>query len=83
LRESRTIGQDADLVSVLEDEKVDKKKSKDDEGERDNKTSILNIHKQKDGPVCKIRLTFLKEYLRFESAAKVSPEDYPEERQML
>lgn len=63
LRESRAIGQDADGVWMLEE--------KDDEHK-------LWIRKQRNGPrnVC-VNLTFLKEFTRFESAAKVSDEDMP------
>jgi replicative DNA helicase len=35
----------------------------------------LFIAKQRNGPTGDVDLTFLKSYTRFESAAKVSPED--------
>lgn len=70
LRDSRAIGQDADGVWMLE-------QSKDSNEERDYEPINLWIRKQRNGPrnVC-IPLTFLKSYTRFESAAKVSTEDY-------
>jgi replicative DNA helicase len=37
----------------------------------------LLIAKQRNGPTGDVRLTFLKGYTRFESAAKVSPDDVP------
>jgi replicative DNA helicase len=37
----------------------------------------LLIAKQRNGPTGDVALTFLKAYTRFESAAKVSPEDVP------
>jgi replicative DNA helicase len=37
----------------------------------------LYIAKQRNGPTGDVDLTFLKSYTRFESAAKVGPEDVP------
>jgi len=64
LRESRAIGQDADGVWMLE------------ENERGH---TLWIRKQRNGPRnVGIQLAFLADYTRFESAAKVSDEDVPQ-----
>jgi replicative DNA helicase len=37
----------------------------------------LLIAKQRNGPTGDVNLTFLKQYTRFENAAKVSDEDMP------
>ena len=41
---------------------------------------ILDIAKSRNGPTGDIELTFLKSYTRFESAAKISPEDMPQNK---
>ncbi|HEY5234233.1 MAG TPA: replicative DNA helicase [Verrucomicrobiae bacterium] len=78
LRESGAIEQDADVVGLLY-----KPNSGDDEDgaqaeEADGLPVNLLIAKQRNGPTGDINLTFLKNYTRFESAAKVSDEDMPE-----
>lgn len=78
LRESGSIEQDADLVGLLY-----KPNSEDDEAVRteesfDGIPVNLLIAKQRNGPTGDVPLTFLKQYTRFESAAKVSEEDLPE-----
>src|SRR5665213_3594375 len=78
LRESGAIEQDADVVGLLY-----KPNSGDDEDgaqaeEADGLPVNLLIAKQRNGPTGDINLTFLKNYTRFESAAKVSDEDIPE-----
>lgn len=76
LRESGAIEQDADIVGLLykpaggEDEEGDPT-----EGEPVN----LLIAKQRNGPTGDVQLTFIKAYTRFESAARISPEDVPKE----
>jgi replicative DNA helicase len=80
LRESGAIEQDADLVGLLY-----KPNAGDDEDgaaaeEADGLPVNLLIAKQRNGPTGDINLTFLKNYTRFESAAKVSDEDVPEGR---
>ena len=80
LRESGAIEQDADLVGLLY-----KPNAGDDEDgaaaeEADGLPINLLIAKQRNGPTGDINLTFLKNYTRFESAAKVSDEDIPEGR---
>jgi replicative DNA helicase len=76
LRESGAIEQDADVVGLLY-----KPNSTDDEDaapeEADGLPVNLLIAKQRNGPTGDINLTFLKNYTRFESAAKVSDEDIP------
>ncbi|HEY0455533.1 MAG TPA: replicative DNA helicase [Verrucomicrobiae bacterium] len=75
LRESGSIEQDADLIGLL----YDPGKSDDDEAreESDSKQITLIIAKQRNGPTGDVNLTFFKSYTRFESAAKISPDDVP------
>src|SRR5436190_3207121 len=74
LRESGAIEQDADLVALLY-----KPSSGDDEDvpaqEQEAVPVNLLIAEQRNGPTGEVPLTFLKAYTRFESAAKISPED--------
>jgi replicative DNA helicase len=78
LRESGSIEQDADLVALLY-----KPVSGDDEEgpalEEDAVPVNLLIAKQRNGPTGDVALTFMKSYTRFESAARVNPEDVPTE----
>jgi len=75
LRESRAIGQDADLVALLDPE------DEDGDAEYDEAAPyVLRIKKQRNGPTGKVRLTFVKGYTRFESAAKVEERDVPQQR---
>jgi len=76
LRESGAIEQDADLVGLLYRET--KNKDGEDETNEVEQEAIpvkLLIAKQRNGPTGDVDLTFLRSYTRFESAAKVSPED--------
>jgi replicative DNA helicase len=76
LRESGAIEQDADLVGLLYRETKNKEGDEDpNEGEQDAIPVKLFIAKQRNGPTGDVDLTFLKSYTRFESAAKISPED--------
>jgi replicative DNA helicase len=78
LRESGAIEQDADLVGLLYRESKNKEGEEDpSESEQDAIPVKLFIAKQRNGPTGDVDLTFLKSYTRFESAAKVSPEDVP------
>ncbi|MBR90215.1 MAG: replicative DNA helicase [Verrucomicrobiales bacterium] len=77
LRESGAIEQDADIVGLLykpsggEDEE-------DGPGEgQDGESVNLLIAKQRNGPTGDVYMTFLKQYTRFENAARISPEDVP------
>lgn len=69
LRESRSIGQDADTVWKL---------ANDGEWQPKIQPIKLNIDKCRDGETGSVPLAFLKEYTRMESAAKISPEDVPQ-----
>jgi len=78
LRESGSIEQDADLVGLLYRESKNKDGEDDSaELEQDAIPVKLFIAKQRNGPTGDVDLTFLKGYTRFESAAKVGPEDVP------
>lgn len=70
LRESGALEQDADIVALLHAAK--------DERDKDAFEVELLIEKNKDGPTGLVRLTFLKTFTRFESAAKISHDDVPE-----
>jgi replicative DNA helicase len=68
LRESGSIEQDADVVGLLY------KPVKEDEEpmeEQDAMPVNLTIAKQRNGPTGDVNLTFLKQFTRFESAARV------------
>ncbi len=77
LRESGAIEQDADVVGLLYKPNA----GEDEDGaaveEPDGLPINLLIAKQRNGPTGDVNLTFLKQYTRFESAAKVSDEDVP------
>lgn len=78
LRESGAIEQDADLVGLLYRDTKNKEGEEDPgESEQDAIPVKLFIAKQRNGPTGNVDLTFLKSYTRFESAAKVGPEDVP------
>ena len=81
LRESGAIEQDADLVGLLY--KPGKENDDESTSPSDEQEAVpinLLIAKQRNGPTGDIKLTFLKYYTRFESAAKVSDEDVPMDR---
>lgn len=67
LRESGSIEQDADLVLLLHREGYY-------DAEKNPKDAELIIAKQRNGPIDTVKLTFLNECMRFESAATL-PED--------
>jgi replicative DNA helicase len=74
LRESGAIEQDADLVGLLYKPSA----GEDDEGQESDATPVnLLIAKQRNGPTGDVNLTFLRQYTRFESAAKISGDDIP------
>jgi replicative DNA helicase len=78
LRESGAIEQDADLIGLLYKPNT----GDDDEGpsmEQEAEPVNLLIAKQRNGPQGDVKLTFLKTYTRFESAAKISADDIPAE----
>jgi replicative DNA helicase len=77
LKGSRAAGEDGDHVWRL-------RRVKHDEDEEEHVTEDaqainLEILKQRNGPTGTVHLTFLRCFTRFESAAKVSQEDYPGE----
>lgn len=80
LRESGEIENTADLIAFLY-------RSISDEDEIDYYSEAVPINlligKQRNGPTGDVALTFLKSYTRFESAARVSDADIPEQGQML
>jgi replicative DNA helicase len=78
LRESGSIENDADIVGFLYKPQTE---DEDTAEETDGGPVNLLIAKSRNGPTGDVRLTFLRGITRFESAAKVSDEDVPEERQ--
>jgi len=80
LRESGAIEQDADLVGLL----YKPGSGDDDDGGSEEQDALpvnLLIAKQRNGPAdVDVRLTFLKSFTRFESAAKVSDDDVPTDK---
>jgi replicative DNA helicase len=74
LRESGAIEQDADLVALLY-----KPSAGDDDESQEQDAAPVNllIAKQRNGPTGDVNLTFLRQYTRFESAAKISGDDIP------
>lgn len=78
LRESGSLEQDADVVGLLYKPNIN-----DDDGaevqEQEAVPINLLIAKQRNGPTGEVYLTFLSGVTRFESAAKVSTEDVPQQ----
>jgi replicative DNA helicase len=74
LRESGAIEQDADLVGLLYKPEVEDEECESGEAEPVN----LLIAKQRNGPTGDVKLTFLRPFTRFESAAPISAGDVPE-----
>ena len=71
LRESGSIEQDADVVMLLHNEDY---YHKGEDTYSPSGTTELIIEKQRNGPTGIVRLTFMKDYTRFESSA--STESY-------
>lgn len=70
LRESGEIEQDADIVGLMSREDG-QNQSPDDEAA----PVLLDIAKHRNGATGEVHLTFLKNFTRFESAAKITAED--------
>jgi len=69
LSRCRAIGHHADVLLKLRfEEKADRSEP--------IWPMVLGIEKQRNGPTGDVRLTFIRDFTRFESAAKVSDEDY-------
>ena len=85
LRESGAIEQDADLIGLLYKPKGGDKDDE-DEGATANEIIIpvnLLVAKQRNGPTGEVKLTFLKNITRFESAAHAGADNPPEEKTLL
>ncbi|HEX8311669.1 MAG TPA: replicative DNA helicase [Chthoniobacteraceae bacterium] len=67
LRESGSIEQDADVVALLVREEY-YAENEEDKKESEGKATLI-IAKQRNGPVGDVKLTFLKEFTRFETRA--------------
>ena len=70
LRESGSIEQDADLVAFIFREEVYKPDREDLRG-----LAEMNLAKQRNGPIGRINLVFLKEFTKFENRTGDLPED--------
>ena len=74
LRESGSIEQDADLVGLLY-------RAFSEDGDMSDESDGVPINlllaKQRNGPTGDVPLVFLKQYTRFEAAARIEPEDLP------
>jgi replicative DNA helicase len=76
IRESSAIEQDADVVLLLYRSRKKKEGEKDaagkeeKEGPRDIEELTLEVAKQRNGPVDKVRLTFLRNFTRFQAYTK-------------
>jgi len=75
LRESGSIEQDADLVGLLVREEY-YADSDEERAELEGKAELI-IAKQRNGPIGQVKLTFLKDFTRFEDRAADQAE--PEE----
>jgi replicative DNA helicase len=80
LRESGAIEQDADVVGLLYKPNAGDNEDGTTGREADGEQVNLLIAKQRNGPTGDVKLTFLKSFTRFESAAKISDEDVPVDR---
>jgi replicative DNA helicase len=72
LRESGSIEQDADFVGLLVREEY-YADSDEERTELEGKAELI-IAKQRNGPIGQVKLTFLKEFTRFENRAEDAPE---------
>jgi len=67
LRESGSLEQDADVVLLLHRAAY---YSSGEEGAEEDRSAEVIVAKQRNGPTGVVKLTFLKEYMRFESSAE-------------
>ncbi len=74
LRESGSIEQDADLVSFIYREEVYKPDREDLKG-----IAQIIIAKQRNGPIGRVKMVFLREFTKFENATTDIGDDFPEE----
>jgi replicative DNA helicase len=81
LRESGAIEQDADLVGLLYQPYRDENDGVTWEQMDAVPTNML-IAKNRNGPTGDVNLTFLKQFTRFESAARISDMDVPEQTEI-
>ncbi|PHR94768.1 MAG: replicative DNA helicase [Blastopirellula sp.] len=75
LRESGAIEQDADVVMFVHREEY--YQSPEDREQYEGKAEII-VAKQRNGPVDDIKLTWLKDFTRFENAFDREPDDFSE-----
>ncbi|MCF7708113.1 MAG: replicative DNA helicase [Verrucomicrobia bacterium] len=78
LRESGAIEQDADVVGLLY-RPSDSDNDQPPADEHSTEPVDLIIAKQRNGPTGDVNLMFFKHFTRFESAAKISTEDMPDQ----
>ncbi len=79
IRESGVVEADADIIGLLF------KPEAEDDGQNQRQDAVpvtLIIAKQRNGATGDVDLTFLKSYTRFESAARVSDDDVPQQTNM-
>jgi replicative DNA helicase len=74
LRESGSIEQDADLVAFIYREEVYKPDREDLRG-----VAQLIIAKQRNGPIGRVKMVFLREFTKFENATSDIGDDLPDE----
>jgi replicative DNA helicase len=77
LRESGSIEQDADVVGLLYRPGSDDEEGGGGPSEQDSEPINLLLAKQRNGPTGDVKLTFLRSFTRFESAAKIDSGDVP------
>ena len=76
LRESGAIEQDADVVLLLHREDYQQQSESDSGAAPNESVAEMIVAKQRNGPVGKLKLTFLKQFLRFENYTDVPEEAF-------
>lgn len=79
LRDTGSIEQDADKIALLYRPKDFTTDNEDNGLDQDSMQVNMIIAKQRNGPTGEIYLTFLRAYTRFESAARITAADVPDE----